>query len=71
MVRTVPTGRGHETAEVYPRACPDCGRRPMRPYYAGCSSPTQPGHRYWSCDGCDLRLIDADCDCDAPGRRWP
>lgn len=73
MVRTVPTGRGSETVEVYPKECPDCGARPMRPYYAGCDSPTRRpvGHRYWVCPSCDLSLIDADCDCSTVGRRWP
>lgn len=73
MVRTVPTGRGPEAVEVSPNACPDCGNRQMRPYFTSCDTPTfrPAGHRYWLCAGCRLVLIDADCNCTTPGRRWP
>jgi hypothetical protein len=73
MVRTVPTGRGPETVEVSPGKCPEGDGGRMLPYFTGCDSPTQrpAGHRYWICERCDLRLIDADCDCTTPGRRWP
>jgi hypothetical protein len=74
MVRTVPTGRGPGIVEVSPDACPQCGRRPMWPYWTSCDSREEPGHRYWKCaaaGGCGLVLIDADCDCTTPGRRWP
>jgi hypothetical protein len=73
MVRTRPTGRGHEIVEDRPEACPDCGQR-MVPKWTGCTSETTPGHRFWWCpspEGCGLELIDAECDCDTPGRRWP
>jgi predicted RNA-binding Zn-ribbon protein involved in translation (DUF1610 family) len=71
MVRTEPTGRGTEIREISPDACPDCGQQPMWPYWASCDSTVESGHRYWSCPGCGLRLIDADCNCTTPGRRWP
>ena len=76
MVRTVPTGRGTEIVEVSPKLCPDCGRTGMVPKWTGCTSPTRSpaGHRYWwhaEPEGCGLQVIDADCDCDTPGRRWP
>jgi hypothetical protein len=76
MVRTVPTGRGPGSVEVSPDACPNpqCGRRPMWPYWTSCDSQDEPGHRYWKCaaaGGCGLVLIDADCDCTTSGRRWP
>lgn len=75
MVRTVPVNGGPGLVEVGPEACPDCGAKPMRPYHTGCNGTTGPGpgHRFWVCPNpkCDLWLIDADCDCDTPGRRWP